>query len=57
MKAFAEKYEQFYTTFNHGKSGPQRKRNKRLGKKAMRNKLKYMFPGGNSREDKERKIC
>ena len=40
MRAFALKHECYYTNFNHGKSGKQRKRNKRLGKKQMRNRLK-----------------
>jgi hypothetical protein len=42
MRAFALKHEYFYTSFNHGKSGKQRKRNKRLGKKQMRNRLKRL---------------
>jgi hypothetical protein len=40
LKAFAMKHECWYTYFNHGKSGKQRKTNKRLGKKQMRNRLK-----------------
>ncbi len=40
MRSFAMKYEQWYANFNHGKKSKQRKRNKRLGKKQMRNRLK-----------------
>lgn len=39
MRSFAMKYEDYYACYNHGKSGKQRKRNKRLGKKMMRSKL------------------
>lgn len=42
MKAFAMKHEQWYSDYNHGKSGKQRKRNKRLGKKQVRNRLKQL---------------
>lgn len=42
MRAFAMKHEQWYANFNYGKSGKQRKRNKRLGKKQMRNRLKQL---------------
>ena len=49
MKAFAMKHEQWYSDYNHGKSGKQRKRNKRLGKKQVRNRLKQL----DSRHPKE----
>lgn len=47
MKAFAMKHEQRYSDYNHGKSGKQRKRNKRLGKKAGEEPLetiRWQFP-------------
>ncbi len=49
MRSFALKHERWYTDFNHGKSGKQRKRNKRLGKKQVRNRLKRIdskYPSG-----------
>ena len=46
MKGFAERYEPWYTDYNHGKSGKQRKRNRRLGKKKMRNKLRKEMSTG-----------
>lgn len=47
MKGFAKRYEPWYSDYNYGKSGKQRKRNKRLGKKKMRNRLKKeMSMGG-----------
>ena len=34
------KYQDFYSMYNNGKSHSQRRRNKRLGNKCMRNKLR-----------------
>ncbi len=40
MRSFIMKHQDFYSMYNHGKSHKQRRRNKRLGNKRMRNKLK-----------------
>ena len=40
QRSFIMKYQCWYSDYNNGKSHKQRRRNKRLGNKKMRNKLK-----------------
>ena len=40
MRSFIMKYQYWYSDYNNGKSHKQRRRNKRLGNKKMRNRLK-----------------
>ena len=40
QRSFIMKYQSCYSKYNFGKSHAQRKRNRRLGNKEMRNKLK-----------------
>ena len=40
QRGFIMKYQDWYASYNYGKSHSQRRRNKRLGNKRMRNKLK-----------------
>ena len=40
QRSFIMKYQDFYSMYNNGKNHSQRRRNKRLGNKCMRNKLR-----------------